>query len=158
CAARGNPVEAKHGAARLRLPAAGLRRRDRTRDLTVLPSPRTGGRSGDRLSLRRPVGGGGDEQAERDERARPAPVEAVVLLRPCSPGGCAQSLGRQGGERRGGTARLLPPGEDEQRSTDGHLRSRHGAGGGPGLERLAVLPARQGLELVQQVVRLDPAG
>ena len=56
-----------------------------------------------------------------------------------------------------GTARLLPPGEDEQRSPDGHLRPRHGAGGGPGVEVLAVLSARQGLELVEEVVRLDPA-
>ena len=78
--------------------AAGLRRRDRrTRPLRCFLSPRSCGRAGDRLPLRRPVGRGGDQQAERDERARPAPVEAVVLLRPCASGGCAQGLGWQRG-------------------------------------------------------------
>ena len=112
---RGHPAEAEHGALRL----LGLRPRGRGRgrglDAEVLLQARAGGGPRDRLPLRRPVGRGRDGAHERDEREGPAPVGDLVLVRPCAPGARDQGVGRQGGERRGGAARLLPPREDEQR-------------------------------------------
>ena len=113
---------------------AGVRRRTSPRRRSVLQPPRAGGRPGRRLPLRRPVRRGGDATAQRDERARTASVAAVVLVRTRAPGARAQGLGRQGGERRGGTTRLLPPREDEQRGAHGHVRAGDGAGGGARLE------------------------
>ena len=75
-------------------------------------------------------GGQSDEDAtaqpQRDERARPAPVAAVVLVRPRAAGAGAAGVGRPGRERRGRTARLLPPREDERRRAHGHVRAGDG--------------------------------
>jgi len=81
------------------------------------------------LSLRRPVGRGGAPQDERYERARPAPVEAVVLLRRALQ---AAALKAWAARRRTSRqpARLLPPGEDDSAAQTGPT-PRHGAGGGP---------------------------
>ena len=94
-----------------------------------VPEPqRAGGRARDRLPLGRPERRGRDGAAERHERARPAPVGALVLVRPGAPGAGAQGLGRRDGERGSRPARLLPPGEDEQRRPLGPLRPGHGDG------------------------------
>ena len=60
---------------------------------------------GHRVPLRRPDRRGRDRAPERDERARPAPVAAVVLVRPRAAGARAEGVGGQGGERRGRAAR-----------------------------------------------------
>ncbi|HUI36292.1 MAG TPA: class I fructose-bisphosphate aldolase, partial [Gaiellaceae bacterium] len=81
-------------------------------------------------------GGQSDEDAiapERDERAGAASVGAVVLVRPGSAGARAQGLGREAGERRGRTAGVLPPREDERRGAHGRVR----AGDGDGRRRVA---------------------
>ena len=64
--------------------------------LHTLYEARAGGGARDRLPLRRPVGRGRDRAPQRDERARPAPVAAVVLLRPRAAGARAEGVGRQG--------------------------------------------------------------
>ena len=99
------------------------------RTLDVPLQARAGRRAGDRLPLRRPVRRGRDRAPERDERARAAPVAAVVLVRPRAAGAGAEGLGRQARERRGRPARVLPPREDERGRAHRHVRARDGAGG-----------------------------
>src|SRR5438552_13282125 len=91
---------------------------------------RAGSSARDRLPLRRPVGRGCDSTPERDERARPAPVAALVLVWPRPPGAGAQGLGRKTGERRGSATRLLPPRQNERGGANGDVRARDGARGG----------------------------
>ena len=94
-------AEAEHGALRLRGLRPGRRGRGRRGDARALLQARPGRGAGDRLPLRRPDRRGRDGAPERDERARPAPVAALVLVRPRAAGAGAEGLGRQGGERRG---------------------------------------------------------
>src|SRR5207253_7911086 len=108
----------------------GLRRRDRTRDGSLLPSPCTGRGARGRVPLRRAERGGGHPQAERDERDWPTPLEAVLLLRTRASGGRPQGLARQGGERRSSSTGLLPPRQDEQRGANRSLRTGDGARSG----------------------------
>src|SRR5438477_633346 len=78
--------------------------------------------AGDRLPFRRPIGRGRDRAPQRDERARPAPVAAVLLLRARAAGAGAEGMGRQAGERRGRPARVLPPRKDERGGAYRHVR------------------------------------
>ena len=78
-----------------------------------------------RLPLGRPVRRGLDGSPERDQRARPAPVAALVLLRARPAGAGAQGVGWTPGERRSGSAGVAPPGEDERRGP--HRRLHTGA-------------------------------
>ena len=85
---------------------------------------RAGGGAGDRVPLRRPGRRGGHRQPERDERARPAPVGAVLLLRPRAPGALAEGLGRRGGERPGRPAGARAPRPHERRRPRRELHAR----------------------------------
>ena len=105
------------------------RRGGRRGDAARADEARAGGGARHRLPLRRPVGRGRDRAPQRDERARAAPVAAVLLLRPRAAGAGAEGVGRQGGEHRGRPARVLPPREDERGRAHGHVRARDGARG-----------------------------
>ena len=61
--------------------------------LDVLLQARAGRGAGDRLPLRRPDRRGRDRAPERDERARPASVAALVLVRPRAAGAGAEGVG-----------------------------------------------------------------
>src|SRR5207248_11025885 len=92
---------------------------------------------------------------ERDERARTAPVAALVLVRTRSAGSGVEGVAGEAGECRGGSACLLPPREDEQRGAQRSVRAGDGARGSRGLVRERA--AGQLLELVELVRRLDAA-
>ena len=62
--------------------------------LELLLQARAGGGARDRLPLGRPDRRGRDRAPERDERARAAPVAALVLVRPRAAGARAQGVGR----------------------------------------------------------------
>ena len=126
-------AEAEHGALRLRGVRPRRPRRGRRLDAEVLLQARAGGRAGDRLPVGRPVRRRRDRAPERDERARPAPLGALVLLRPRAAGARAEGVGRQAGERRGRPARLLPPREAELGRAQRELHARDGAGRRGGL-------------------------
>ncbi len=106
-------AEAQHGAVGLRGVEPRRRRRGRRAKPARLLQARAWRRARDRVPLRRPVGRGRDRAPQRDERERPAPVAAVVLVRARAAGGRAEGVGGQARERRGRPARLLPPREDE---------------------------------------------
>jgi len=76
-----------------------------------------------RLPLRRTDGRGCDRTSERDEQARAASVAALVLVRPGAASAGAEGLGGQAGERRRRAARVLPPGEVEQRRAHRRVRA-----------------------------------
>ena len=59
-----------------------------------LPARACGG-ARDRLPLRRPVRRGRDRASQRDERARPASMAALVLIRTRAPGGGTAGMARQ---------------------------------------------------------------
>ena len=83
---RGDAAQAEHGALRQRRSRAGGG--DEVAEATVRCFRRhvPAAVPGHRLPLRRPDGRGRDGAPERDERARPAPVGAVVLVRPRAAG------------------------------------------------------------------------
>ena len=83
---------------------AGGRRGGRRGDARGALPARAGRGARDRVPLGRPVGRGRDRAPERDERARAAPVAALVLVRPCAPGAVAEGVARRPRERRGGEA------------------------------------------------------
>ena len=75
---------------------------------------------------RRPVGGRGDGEPERDQPGRRA-LAALLLLRTRAPGLGARSVGRGDGERRRGAGRLRPPGAHERACSGGGVVRRAGA-------------------------------
>ena len=79
----------------LRLPEQADDDDGRRADAQVLCRTRAGGGPRDRLPVGRPVRRGRDRAAERDERARAAPVGALVLVRARAAGAGAQGLGRR---------------------------------------------------------------
>ena len=95
-------------------------------DDPLLPRDRAGGRAGDRLPLRRPVRRAGEREPERDQLARPAAVGAVLLVRPRAAGAGAESVGRVGGQRRGGAVVPGAAGAVQQRRRRGPLLRGHG--------------------------------
>ncbi len=62
--------------------------------LHIADEARARGGARHRLPLRRPVGRGRDRAPQRDERARTAPVAAVLLLRPRAAGARAEGMER----------------------------------------------------------------
>ena len=107
---------------------------DRGRGDDPLPEERgTGHSAGRRVPLGRHVRRGRDRAPERDEPARPTSVGALVLVRARSPGACAESLGRSGGERRGRPEGVLPPRQVQRRGPIRLLRTRMGDAGSHGL-------------------------
>ena len=112
------------------LPAAGRPGGGRQGDDPLLRGRRARGRARDRLPLRRPGRRGGHRQPERDERARPAPVGAVVLVRPRAAGALAEGLGRRGGERPGRPAGARAPRPHERRRPRRELHGGAGEGAG----------------------------
>ena len=70
----------------LRQRRAGVGRGDRGGDAALLPDHGAGGGARHRVPVGRPVRRGGDDPAQRDEQARPAPVAAQLLVRACAPG------------------------------------------------------------------------
>src|SRR3954452_11911559 len=118
----------------------------------------------DRLPLRRPVGRGRDGAPERDERAWPASVAALVLVRPRAAGTCAEGLGWKTRERRSGAACVLPPRQDEQCGANRDVRAGDGKGAGDRLaDELAAgaddqpLAAELGHVLTEDLTRLAVA-
>ena len=82
-----HPAQAEHGAVRVRGVRPRRRRRSRRRDARVLLPARPRSRPRHRVPLRRPDRRGRDRAPERDERERPAPVAALVLVRARAAGG-----------------------------------------------------------------------
>ena len=123
---RGHAAQAQHGAVGLRVPAAGVGRRGRRDDARVF-----------RYTVPAAVpgivflsGGQSDEQAtarpQRDEPARPAPVAAVVLVRPRAAGAGAQGVGRRGRQLEAGQPAFTPSGPGSTARPLGRLQARDG--------------------------------
>ena len=103
---------------------AGVRRGDRRGDGArasgdVVPAAVPG----HRVPVRRPDRRGGDGAPRRDEQARPAPVAAVVLVRPRAAGAGAEGVEGRRRERRRRAGRVPPPGADEQLARPGSTRA-----------------------------------
>ncbi len=112
---------------RLRRRRAGRRRRRRGAHAARPRTPRARGGARHRLPVRRAERRGRDRAPQRDERARPAPVAALVLLRARAAGAGAQGLARRGRQRAGRPARLLPPRGHELGRPHRRLHARAGA-------------------------------
>src|SRR4029453_7485966 len=91
---------------------------------------RAGGGPRDRLPFRRPDRRERDCPPERDERARAAPLAAVILVRARTAGFGAQGLGRRSGECRGRPEGVLPARKVQRGGAGGG--GRRGGGGGEG--------------------------
>ena len=85
---------------------------DEVADMTIarVPVRGAGGGARHRVPVRRPERRAGHRPPQRDEPARPAPVAAVVLVRPRAPGAGAQGVGRRGRQARGRPAARTPSG------------------------------------------------
>ena len=95
-------------------------------DDPVLPAPRSGGRSRDRVPLRRTDRRGRHRPPECDERDGPASVGAVVLVWAGAPGAGTEGMGRRRGERLGRTGRVPAAREAERPRPLGELLAGDG--------------------------------
>ena len=101
----------------------------------VLLQARACGGARNRLPLRRTVGRGCDRAPQCHECERPAPVEALVLVRPRVAGTRPEGVARQARAGRGCQACVLPPREAERRRDQRPLRAGDGTRDGERLRR-----------------------
>ena len=124
---------------------ARRRRRGRGGDARVLLQARAGGGARDRLPLRRPDRRGRDGAPERDERARPAPVAALVLVRPRAAGAGAQGVGAASRRTsRPAQRAYYHRAKMNGAARTGHVRARDGTRDRPGVRTPCLLRPCQG--------------